>query len=289
MRVLTGTAPLDTLTRGGIPLGKRVVVGGAPGAGKTTLVVQWARELAEQGVHVCILATDEGADAIAIRLGQHTGLNRTLLEHGDPSTLARVSIPASLSLVEDLSIEAAARTLPTSGKRALIVDSLQTARSDACTGKGVRAQIEANVRALKSLARQGVLVIATSELRRQGYQGRKAPTQGDYKGSGGIEYDVDLGLALVTPDKGATVQVSVVKSRVGNAGPTDWTMRADRARAASWLASGASFVSGHTASRARPDCHPRPRTSRPRPLDPGFGRLALAPLGFGHAGLSARF
>lgn len=213
-RVQTGTSAIDRACRGGVPLGKRVVVGGAPGAGKTGLVTQWAVNLAESGARVLILATDEAADAIAIRVGQQLGGDRDRLERGD-LTGAR-EIPPSLAIHEDLTIEAAARLLGRSGPRVLVVDSLQTARSDAYHGGAKRGQVEAVVRALKTVARGGVLVVATSELARRGYQGRAAkPGQGDYKGSGDIEYDVDLGLAMVTHDGGASSEVCVVKSRLG--------------------------------------------------------------------------
>lgn len=229
VRVYSGTREVDLACRGGIPLGKRVVIGGAPGAGKTTLVTQWARALAVQGCRVLILATDESADAIAIRLGQHVGCSRDLLEQGDPATISRAQIPPSLTLAEDLSIERAALVLGSDGPRVLVVDSLQTARSDLARSTAKRTQVESVVHALKVVARSGALVIATSELARRAYVGKASPGQGDYKGSGDIEYDADLGIALVTPDRGMTVAATIVKNRLGS--KPAWTMHADPARA----------------------------------------------------------
>ena len=41
-RFPTGIATLDAITRGGMPEGRLALVGGAPGAGKTTLIVELA-------------------------------------------------------------------------------------------------------------------------------------------------------------------------------------------------------------------------------------------------------
>lgn len=233
-RVRTGLPILDAACRGGIPLGKRVVVGGAPGAGKTTLLTQWSLNLARQGCKVVFLATDENADAIAIRLGQLLGGNRDKLERGDPEELAKVrsgldTLP--LDLLEDLTIEQAVTRLGTTGPRVLVVDSLQTARCDEHARlRGKRGRIEANVRALKIAARSGALVLATSELSRQGYRAKTGVGSiADYKGSGDIEYDVDLGLAMRTFDRGQSSQVEVTKSRIG--GKPDFVLYLDPVRA----------------------------------------------------------
>ena len=222
-RVLTGTGPLDDACRGGIPLGSRVVIGGAPGAGKTTLATQWALQLARQGTHVRILATDEGAAAIAIRLGQQgPGLPREALEQGDVASLRALAeylsaLPGRVDVLADQSIERAASTLPSDGARALIVDSLQTARSDRRTGNGKKAMVESSVAAIKRIAASGVLTISTSELARDAYKAGKNSKSalGSFKGSGDVEYDIDLGLALVCDTEGKDITCRVEKSRIG--------------------------------------------------------------------------
>lgn len=91
VRLETGFPTLDRATRGGLPIGKTVVLGGAPGAGKTTAAVQLAFRWLLQGVHVGILAADEDANGLLVRLGQLVGLDRTKIEEGDPSTVAKLS------------------------------------------------------------------------------------------------------------------------------------------------------------------------------------------------------
>jgi predicted ATP-dependent serine protease len=71
VRIPLGVKTLDRACRGGLLPGKILIVGGAPGAGKTTFVTQKAYELALRGVYVAVLAADEDADGLLIRIGQN--------------------------------------------------------------------------------------------------------------------------------------------------------------------------------------------------------------------------
>ena len=51
-RIVTGMAELDRVTGGGFVMGSAVLVGGDPGIGKSTLLLQAAAALAEQGKRV---------------------------------------------------------------------------------------------------------------------------------------------------------------------------------------------------------------------------------------------
>ena len=88
-RLQTEIRTLDAAHRGGLLPGRFVVVGGAPGAGKTSLaidlaVVRWALA----GVRVSVLAADEPATGLLIRVGQILGLRaRVELEAGAPEAL----------------------------------------------------------------------------------------------------------------------------------------------------------------------------------------------------------
>ena len=64
---------LDKRTGGGLSRGDSAVIGGAPGTFKTTLAVQIACALAEQGAAVCFVAWDEGWLRVARKLGSHFG------------------------------------------------------------------------------------------------------------------------------------------------------------------------------------------------------------------------
>ena len=58
-RLVTGIPGLDTLSRGGIPEGRTLLVGGAAGTGKTTLAVQFLVRGIEAAGEPCILVTCE--------------------------------------------------------------------------------------------------------------------------------------------------------------------------------------------------------------------------------------
>src|SRR5919202_633777 len=52
----TGFQPLDRVLSGGLHPGELILLGGVPGAGKTVMTLQWARNLARSGgnaVFVC--------------------------------------------------------------------------------------------------------------------------------------------------------------------------------------------------------------------------------------------
>lgn len=234
----TGFETIDKACRGGWRLGGVVVIGGAPGAGKTTLAVQLARAWVTAGHVVTILAADESADGLLIRYGQGLGWMRERLEEGDRGRTEALGesleeIATTLFLYDadqdDASIEAAAAlTVQKAGGRpaVLIVDSIQRAQTDAADLKAEpRARIDASVMALKKAAKPGVLIVATSELSRGAYRSRNQADAIDdiaaFKESGGIEYGADVALVLRSV-KGlnGVIDVSMAKNRWGQKLPS---------------------------------------------------------------------
>ncbi len=234
-RLATGLPTLDRATRGGLLVGRVVAIGGAPGACKTGLVTDLGRRWARDGAHVAILATDEDADGICMRIAQAEGFARDALEAGDSAvlqaaaarleagypTLTLVDGEEDGATVEDVADALAARA-PAGAARILVVDSLQTARIRNRPKKDSRREeIDAVVAALKSVAkRYGMLVLVTSELARGAYRSRQSSERIDdlaaAKESGGIEYGVAVLLVLrsVTGD-GSLVDVTMPKNRLG--------------------------------------------------------------------------
>lgn len=66
-RVLTRIGELDRVLGGGIVAGSLVLVGGDPGIGKSTLLLQACRELAEQSLHVLYISGEESLQQIKLR------------------------------------------------------------------------------------------------------------------------------------------------------------------------------------------------------------------------------
>jgi RecA/RadA recombinase len=247
-RLTTGLPTLDAATRGGISARKLVVVGGAPGAGKTALLVKLAFYWLSKGVAVGILASDEDADGLLTRLGQLSGIPRDALECGAPAACRQLSdwcsrVPLLLvdgdedgSSVESLSAEL--RVLAAGRPSGMLVDSIQTARTVAQvpSGTDARARVDAVVRALKCASKvDGHVVVASSELARAAYRSRDAAEQTNalaaFKESGAIEYGVSLAVVLSSRQgTSEIVDAAVVKNRLGPGKP-EFVLRLDHDRA----------------------------------------------------------
>jgi KaiC/GvpD/RAD55 family RecA-like ATPase len=225
----TGFAALDRATRGGFRAGGIVMVIGAPGAGKTMMVTQFSVRYART-CHVMILASDENAENIAIRIAQQLGLDRDRVESGAEYAQAVAAVGALDKLhlmdahVEAATIDDAAdelRRLAGDDPAVLIVDSVQTARARGDEfEEGVRARIDAHVAALKRAASSGLLVISTSEAARRNYMSVRSQQEADPlaagKESGGIEFAANVQIVL-TSAKGESdiVDAVVPKNRWG--------------------------------------------------------------------------
>nr|WP_027872139.1 DNA repair protein RadA [[Eubacterium] cellulosolvens] len=74
-RMETGIGELDRVLGGGIVKGALMLIGGDPGIGKSTLLLQVCRELSDKGVHVLYVSGEESLQQIklrALRIGEFT-------------------------------------------------------------------------------------------------------------------------------------------------------------------------------------------------------------------------
>lgn len=232
----TGIPSLDAATGGGLVLGSRVYLVGAPDAGKTALAVQLLDHYLGQGVTVGILAVDEEPSDVVTRLLQRRGLSRAECEHRSPTTLARARElldGAPLRVYgAGVSIEAAAVDLHRVARAqspgdprppcVLVLDSIQTAHAeqedpDASLNRLVTGRVAA-VRAAAS--RYRMLVLATSEMNRAAYKSREAEKNASdmaaAKESGAIEFSARVMLVLRSvPDVPNVVECRIVKNKHG--------------------------------------------------------------------------
>ncbi|MEE8583606.1 MAG: DNA repair protein RadA [Acidobacteriota bacterium] len=111
-RIDSGIGELNRVLGGGIVPGSLVLLGGEPGIGKSTLVLQAAEELSRQGLQVLYLAGEESALQIKIR-GDRLGLVGKHLFLASDTCLERV-------------LEEARRIRP----NLLVVDSIQTVHTE---------------------------------------------------------------------------------------------------------------------------------------------------------------
>jgi len=238
----TGIAPLDELLRGGIRTGKVLVIGGAPGAGKTTMADQLARIIAGQGAIVVVLEPDDPA-GFDTRWLMSVGVSRDAAEAVDAPVLARAAeleklpvfvAPPDTTLADVAAVLGRVGLANPGHQVVVVVDSLQKVhvRSGA-EYESQRGKVEAVVETLKELARTyGAVVIATSELARGAYSSKQVNRQthplAAFKESGAIEYAADVAMVL-RMGEGGLVACDVVKNRQGLAG--SFSVRLDRDRA----------------------------------------------------------
>jgi KaiC/GvpD/RAD55 family RecA-like ATPase len=228
------------MCRGGFPIPWRVVIVGAPSAGKTASAAAVGFEIARELGCVGFLAVDEEPDDITIRLAQMVGFTVADAEQRDPevlSDLAAALEPLHVRLYDgDFTIDAAAEDLGAWASSiglpgVLIVDSLQTARSNRVTDTmTAREQVEANVSALRAATKKyRLLTIATSEANRNAYRSEQAEQNDLAAGAEtrAIEFGAQTLLVLRTPkDSPDVVHVKVSKNRRAQRG--EFWLRIDR-------------------------------------------------------------
>lgn len=230
VRYATGIEPLDKLCRGGLPFPWRMVIVGAPSAGKTYLLVCIAFALLKQRVAVGPLCVDEEPEDILLRFGVLLGFSKAELEERGEDTLARLSnaiaeLPLRLYDASDGILTAAAkldafRTSQGLAHAMLGVDSLQ-AVTPSTQADTPRAIVEANVRDVRAASHQyRHLVLATSEANRAFYKSR-TPDADDAVGamaagaeSRAVEFGFKTLLGVLTPKGHNDVaEVEVAKNR----------------------------------------------------------------------------
>ena len=106
-RVTSGIGEFDALLGGGIVPGSVVLIGGAPGAGKSTLMLQLADRLAARSGPVVYVCGEESASQVRLRASR--------LRAGD-----------ELLVFPETNLDAIFSALEAVGPRALVVDSIQT-------------------------------------------------------------------------------------------------------------------------------------------------------------------
>jgi KaiC/GvpD/RAD55 family RecA-like ATPase len=254
-RLHLGVPALDTSHHGrGLPAPRFIVLGGAPGAGKTSLATFMAHTLMGRGHAVSFLAVDEGPEGVAGRLAAIEGVLGDLLQLSDDqckpvseeaaafregflqrigqhdptaalSAMARLPFFASESATIEQMTE---RLLRFAERRKLsgvapvmVVDSLQRCRSRGSdAAPDPRQRVDAVLAACKRAVARGLVVIATSEVNRGAYRSKKIDEQvtdmAATKESGYIEFAAQTLLILRTTAGDDVVSVTTPKNRGGS-------------------------------------------------------------------------
>ncbi len=114
-RISTGFPEVDTVLGGGIVDGSMTLIGGSPGIGKSTLMLQIASGVAKQGIAVLYISGEESVDQIALRARR----------------LNTVNTP--VKVLTETSVEHIVAVIDEQKPRLLVIDSIQTLFTDTIT------------------------------------------------------------------------------------------------------------------------------------------------------------
>jgi DNA repair protein RadA/Sms len=151
-RIVTGIAEIDRVLGGGIVGGSAILVGGEPGIGKSTLLLQMMYKLAEKGLTVLYVSGEESAQQIKLR-----------------SIRVGASAKDLLVLVE-ISLEKILEHIKSVNPAIVVVDSIQTVYSaDLMSAPGSVGQVrEASSRLILFSKKHGIPVFLIGHVTKDG-------------------------------------------------------------------------------------------------------------------------
>lgn len=189
-RYETGFAELDRVLGGGIVPGSLVLVGGDPGIGKSTLLLQTAVRLAADGREVLYISGEESLRQIRLRADR--------IGHTD----------GPLSFLTETNIETIAAVLEREKPQLCIIDSIQTMYSEeAQSAPGSVTQVRACAQQMMVSAKTGGTAI---------FLVGHVTKEGMVAGPRVLEHIVDTVLYFESGDQGAYRILRSAKNRFGS-------------------------------------------------------------------------
>jgi DNA repair protein RadA/Sms len=138
-RMGTGLAEFDRATGGGLVPGSASLIGGDPGIGKSTLLLQAAARMARAGRAVVYVSGEEAADQVRLR-ARRLGLGDAPVKLASATSVRDILSTLGCGAAPDL----------------LIIDSIQTMHSDLIEGApGTVSQVRASAQELIRFAKTG--------------------------------------------------------------------------------------------------------------------------------------
>lgn len=208
--VKTGFPRLDKRLNGGIRAKELIVVGGRPGAGKTTLMMQAAVHAAYfHGTRCLILTIEMSAAELVKRMTKKIPVER----------LESLPIFIRDDLTDWAQMQAAIKqTIRSKHIDLVVVDYIQRITNSGTDHR--ERQIAEISGGLKDIAREAdIPVIAGSQLNRESVKKGSRPTLSDLRESGAIEQDADLVLLLGQSEEHEAARTfDIAKQRNGATG-----------------------------------------------------------------------
>lgn len=151
-RISTGMQELDRVLGGGVVAGSLTLVGGDPGIGKSTLLLQVCRNFSDAGAKVLYISGEESLKQIKMRAERIGSFNDNLL----------LLCETNLSLIED--------TIRNRKPQIVIIDSIQTMYSeDVSAAPGSVSQVRESTALFLQLAKGlGVSIFIVGHVTKEG-------------------------------------------------------------------------------------------------------------------------
>lgn len=151
-RISTGMQELDRVLGGGVVAGSLTLVGGDPGIGKSTLLLQVCRNFSDAGAKVLYISGEESLKQIKMRAERIGSFNDNLL----------LLCETNLSLIED--------TIRSQKPQIVIIDSIQTMYSeDVSAAPGSVSQVRESTALFLQLAKGlGVSIFIVGHVTKEG-------------------------------------------------------------------------------------------------------------------------
>jgi DNA repair protein RadA/Sms len=152
-RLPTGVDEFDRVLGGGLVPGGVVLIGGDPGIGKSTLLLQALAEMSASGVSVLYSSGEESAAQIALRA-------------------KRIALSApQLEVLAEIQLEKLLTTIDAARPQVVVVDSIQTVYSDALTSApGSVAQVRECAAQLTRYAKSsGICMLMVGHVTKDGH------------------------------------------------------------------------------------------------------------------------
>jgi DNA repair protein RadA/Sms len=151
-RISTSIGELDRVLGGGIVVGSLVLVGGDPGIGKSTLLLQMCKELASRHKNVLYISGEESLKQIKMRASR---LNYT---EGDLLLLSETNLDLIEGVIKKLTPDV------------VIIDSIQTMfREDIGSAPGSVSQVRETTNSLMQIAKgMGISIFIVGHVTKEG-------------------------------------------------------------------------------------------------------------------------
>lgn len=151
-RVFTDIAELDRVLGGGIVRGSLVLVGGDPGIGKSTLLLQMCKRLAEKSISVLYISGEESLQQIKMRADRLGAFEKDIM----------MLCETNLDTIEDVLLK--------NHPEVVIIDSIQTMfKEDISAAPGSVSQVRESTNVLMQMAKgQGISIFIVGHVTKEG-------------------------------------------------------------------------------------------------------------------------